>query len=447
MLRLRLLRPLPKHLHASPPKVLALGFLALIALGTVLFKLPFATHSPISWFDAFFTATSAVTITGLTVIEPASVLTFSGQILLTILVQIGGLGFVTFAVLAALTLGKRISLRQQALALEAFNQTNVARIKSTALFVLKIAASIQIITIVWLSLWWGPRIGYSEAFYQAYFHVTMAFNNAGMSLYDHSLMSFVHDPVSLVTMSIMIALGGLGFPVIIDVLRKKRWSLLSPYSQAILIGTVTLNLVGFLALWAFEYDNANTLAALSSIEQASVSWFQIISSRTAGLIAMEPSQMHDSSILLMMVYMFIGGGSMSTASGIKLGTFIVLLAAVFSYFKHRQEVVVMRRTVPSEVVQKALSLVLVTFGLFFFGFLAITLFDNLEFKSVMFEVMSAITTTGMSFGITNELSTPSQFILTLLMFAGRLGPLTLVYSLATRRRSRIRYPDGHFQVG
>lgn len=434
-------------MQASPPMVLALGFLGLIALGTVLFKLPFATRSPISWFEAFFTATSAVTITGLTVIESATVLTVWGQVLLTLLVQIGGLGFVTFAVLAAITLGKRISLQQQVLALEAFNQTSVTRIKQTAFSVLKIAFSLQAIAILVLSLWWGPRLGYKEAAYQAYFHVSMAFNNAGMSLYDHSLIGFVHDPISLWLLSAMIALGGLGFPVIMNILHKKRWALFSPYTKVILLGTLALNVIGFIAIWAFEHNNRHTIANLSTFEQANAAWFQIISTRTAGLVVMEPSQMQDSSLLLMMVYMFIGGGSMSTASGIKLGTFIVLLAACFSYLRHRQEVVLMGRTVPPETVQKALSLVLVTFALFFMGFLAITVLDNLEFKRVMFEVMSAITTTGMSFGITEQLSRPSQFILIILMFAGRLGPLTLVYSLATRRRSRIRYPEGTFQVG
>src|SRR5690606_37421472 len=157
--------------------------------------------------------------------------------------------------------------------------------------------------------------------------------------------------------------------------------------------------------------------------------------------------MRDSSVLLIMFYMFIGGGSLSTASGIKLGTFIVLIGAVISYLRHREEVVLMQRTVSPETVQKSLSLVLITFSLFFMGLLFITIFDKLPLRSVMFEVMSAITTTGMSFGITGELSLPSKFVLTLLMFAGRLGPLTLVYSIATRRRSRIRYPEGHFQVG
>lgn len=435
------------HLAASPPMLLALGFLVLIALGTVVLKMPFATQHSISWFEAFFTATSAVTITGLTVIEPSTTLSLYGQVLITILVQIGGLGFVTFAVLAAIALGKRFSLQQQTLALEAFNQTSVSRIRHTTFAVIKIAFSIQGITILWLMFWWTPKMGLKQAAYHAYFHVTMAFNNAGMALYEDSLIGLTQDPVSILTLSLMIILGGLGFPVLMNILQKKRWSLLSPYSKIILIGTFCLNVVGFVAIWAFEHTNAETIGLLPWTEQATASWLQIISSRTSGFVAMEAVSMRDSSTLLIMLYMFIGGGSLSTASGIKLGTFIILLAAVMSFLRHRQEVVLMHRAVSSETVQKALALVLITFGLFFFGLLFITIFDDLPFRSVMFEVMSAITTTGMSFGITADLSLPSQFMLTVLMFAGRLGPLTLVYSLATRRRSRIRYPEAHFQVG
>lgn len=435
------------NLPASPPLILALGFLGLIVMGTLLFKMPFATRTPITWFDAFFTATSAVTVTGLMVIEPATVLTITGQVIMTLLVQIGGLGIVTFAILAMLSLGKRISLQNQALALEAFNQTNVSKIKQTALSVFKIAFGIQGITMLWLTLWWSQNHSLKEAAYWAYFHVTMAFNNAGISLYEHSLIDLVHDPVSLITLSLMIVLGGIGFPVIINVLSKKRWSLFSPYTKLILMGTAGLNLVGFVVLWAFEFNNPATLAGLPWYEQATAAWLQIIASRTAGFIAMEPQQLEASSVLLIMLYMFIGGGSLSTASGIKLGTFIVLLAAAVSYLRRREEVVLMQRSVALETVQKALSLVLITFILFFMGLLLISIFDRLPLESLMFEVMSAITTTGMSFGITAELSRPSQIILAILMFAGRLGPLTLVYSLATRRRSRIRYPEMQFQVG
>ncbi len=441
-------RPRPQiNLPASPPLVLALGFFTLIVLGTLLFKMPFATQTPITWFDAFFTATSAVTVTGLMVIEPATVLTMPGQIIMTLLVQVGGLGIVTFAILAMLSLGKRISLKNQALALEAFNQTSVSKIKQTALSVFKIAFVIQGATMLWLTLWWSQNHSLKESAYWAYFHVTMAFNNAGISLYEHSLIDLIHDPVSLSTLSLMIILGGIGFPIIMNVLNKKRWSLFSPYTKLILIGTAALNLVGFVVLWAFEFNNPATIASLPLHEQAAASWLQIIASRTAGFITMEPQHLETSSVLLIMLYMFIGGGSLSTASGIKLGTFIVLLAAAASYLRRREEVVLMQRSVALETVQKALSLVLITFSLFFLGLLLISVFDKIPLESLMFEVMSAITTTGMSFGITAELSRPSQIVLAVLMFAGRIGPLTLVYSLATRRRSRIRYPEMPFQVG
>lgn len=435
------------NLPASPPLVLALGFLVLIMIGTLLFKLPFATKAPISWFEAFFTATSAVTVTGLMVIEPASVLSTQGQLIMTVLVQIGGLGFVTFGVLAMLTLGKRISLKNQALALEAFNQTNVSKIHQTALSVFKISFVIQAVTIAAMTLWWRQSYDLTDAAYLAYFHVTMAFNNAGISLYEHSLIPFLDDPISLLTISLMIMLGGIGFPVIMNVISKKRWSLFSPYTKLILLGTAILNLCGFMAIWLFEFNNNNTIGTLPWYQQLTASWLQVVSSRTAGFITMEPASMNTSSILLLMFYMFIGGGSLSTASGIKLGTFIILIAAVFSYLRHREEVVLMQRSVAPDTVLKALALVIITFALFFSGLLVISLFEDKSLESIMFEVMSAISTTGMSFGITAELSHPSQCILTVLMFAGRLGPLTLVYSLATRRRSRIRYPEMNFQVG
>src|SRR5690625_419390 len=178
---------------ASPPKILALGFVALILVGTCLLKLPFATKSPISWFEALFAATSAVTVTGLSIFDVAGTLTFWGKLVVIILVQIGGLGFVTFAILAASTLGKRITLGQQALAMEAFNQTNVNELQSTAVSVIKYTLSIQLIAFICLGVWW-MILGASApiAFFRAFFHVSMSFNNAGFMLYAPSDTSIFH---------------------------------------------------------------------------------------------------------------------------------------------------------------------------------------------------------------------------------------------------------------
>jgi trk system potassium uptake protein TrkH len=228
---------------------------------------------------------------------------------------------------------------------------------------------------------------------------------------------------------------------------KKRWRTLLPYTKVILIGTLLLNLIGFFSIWLLESSNPATLGELSYPGQALAAWMQSVTTRTAGYSTIDITQQHDSTTLIMILFMFIGGGSLSTASGIKIGTFIVLLAAVYSYIFHRKEVVLRKRSISPDIVQKSLALVLVWIALAFVGVLLMTTFEKAPFVSILFEVVSALSTTGLTRNLTPDLSAPSQLLLTLLMFAGRLGPLTLVYSLATQKRSRIRYPETDFQVG
>lgn len=434
-------------LQASPPIVLAAGFILLIALGTALLSLPAAVREPITLTQAFFMATSAVTVTGLAVIEPAISLSRFGQTVLIALVQLGGLGFVTFAVVAAITLGKRLSLQHQALALEAFNQTSVSKIRRTAFSVLKIALLIEGLAMIILFAWWARDYPIDSALYLAVFHSIAAFNNAGFSLFPGSLAQFVSDPVTILVITACIVLGGIGFSVLADVSHKRRWSGLMPYTKVVLLGTVALNLFGFIAVWAIEFRNPSTLGELPLHGQALAAWLQSVTSRTAGFTSIDVASLRDSSTIIVMALMFIGGGSLSTASGIKVGTFVVLVAAVYSYIFQRKEVVLLKRSISPETVQKSLALVVVTTALIFIGTLLITLMEDAPFLSLLFEIVSAVSTTGMSHGITPGLSPPSQLMLTLLMFAGRLGPLTLAYSLATQKRSRIRYPATDFQVG
>src|SRR5690606_26758737 len=300
-------------------------------IGTILLSLPMASRQPISPFTAFFMATSAVTVTGLATIEPSIVLSHFGQIVLIALVQLGGLGFVTFAVVAAITLGKKMSLKHQALALEAFNQTSVSKIRNTAFSVFKLSLGIELIAAMILALWWWRDYPLITATYRAIFHAIAAFNNAGFSLFPASLAQLVDDPVTIIDITFSIILGGIGFSVLSDVGQKKRWSTLLTYAKVILVGTLVLNLTGFVAIWALEFNNHDTLADLCWHGQALAAWMQSITSRTAGFVTIDITKLHDSSTLIIMLLMFIGGGSLSTASGIKVGTFIVLLAAVYSY--------------------------------------------------------------------------------------------------------------------
>lgn len=434
-------------LKFSPPVVLAAGFFALILVGTLLLSLPIAVQQPISLLSAFFMATSAVTITGLAVIEPSTALSHFGQIVLISLVQLGGLGFVTFAVISAITLGKKLSLNYQALALEAFNQTSVSRIGRTTFAVLKISIVIEIIAIIILTLWWWRDYPILTALYRAIFHTIAAFNNAGFSLFPSSMAQFVGDPVTVLTITSLIILGGLGFSVIGEVSNKRRWAPLSTYAKAVLLGTLALNLTGFILIWLIEHNNPDTLGSLPAHAQGLAAWMQSVTARTAGLSTIDIGKLRDSSTLVIMLFMFIGGGSLSTASGIKVGTFIVLLAAMYSHIIKRPEVVLLNRAIPPAVIQKSLALVLLTSMLGFCSLLIITLLEDKPLLDLLFEVVSALSTTGLSRDLTPTLSAPSQLLLTILMFAGRLGPLTLIYSLATQKRSRILHPGTEFQVG
>lgn len=435
------------QLQASPPAVLAGSFMVLILLGTALLLLPLSQQRPFGWFEAFFSATAAVTVTGLTLIQPNQDLTGFGQFVLLALIQIGGLGFVTFAIIATLTLGKRVSLRYQALALEAFNQTSVSRIRDTAWSVLKFSLAIELAAALILMLWWWRHAPLPEALWMAVFHAVSAFNNAGISLHEGSLIEFTHDPVVTFTITSCIILGGLGFTVLADIYQKQSWQRYSYYTRLMLLGTLVLNLTGLALFWAIESGNPDTLGTLSMAQQGLASWTQIISARTAGFTSLDITQLRESSLFLLIILMFIGGGSLSTASGIKLGTFIVLLAVVRSYILQRREIVLMHRSLSAETIQKALALLMVSGGLVCLGTFLIALIETKPFLLILFTVTATFSTAGMDPGLTQDFSTFSHILMIILMFVGRLGPLTLVYSLGTQRHSRVRYPETQVQVG
>ncbi|ROT44438.1 TrkH family potassium uptake protein [Pusillimonas sp. NJUB218] len=433
--------------NAAPPMVLAGGFMLLSLIGALLLWLPFSVNAPISPLTALFSAVSAVTITGLSTVDISVTYTPVGQAILITLVQIGGLGFVTFSIVAALALGKRISLQHQALAQEAFNQTSVATVRQTAFAIIKITLVLELIGIVWFTLYWWQESSLLSALGHGIFHTLAAFNNAGISLTATHLSNYVSDPVVILGTTALIILGGIGFPVLNDIRQKKSWKSLSPYSKIVLIGTAIMNLIGFVMIWLFEYDNPFTLGPLDIGGQALGAWLQNVTTRTAGFNSVDIASLEDSTTLLMMLYMFIGGGSLSLASGIKIGTFIVLMAAAYSYIFQRPQVVLLKRAISADTVQKSLALLLITATLIFSATLIMTMIEDAPFISVLFEVVSAVSTTGLSRDLTSTLSWPSQFLVILLMFIGRLGPLTLIYSLSTQHRGRVRYPETSFQIG
>lgn len=295
------------RLSLSPPAVLAFGFLGLILLGTLLLLLPFATTAPITLLQALFTATSAVTVTGLVVLDTGSQFSQFGQVVIALLIQAGGLGFMTFAVVAAISLGAKIGLSQQKIAQEALGQTSLAQVTTIAKAVLLYALVIELIGIVLLTLTWWSELGFASALYHGFFYTISAFNNAGFALSSDSLMPYVGSiPVNLIITSLFV-IGGIGFIVLIDVKKHRRWQLFSTNTKVILLATLLINLCAFSLIWLLEANNPATLQQLSIKDQALAAWFQAVTPRTAGFNTLDYSSMTDASNILTLLLMFIGG--------------------------------------------------------------------------------------------------------------------------------------------
>ena len=432
---------------ASPPVILSGGFACLILLGTLLLKIPGATEQPITWLESLFTATSAVTVTGLVVVDTGATYSVFGLTVLAVLIQAGGLGFMTFVVLAAMSLGGHVGLQHQLMAKEAMHQTSLANIGRTAKAVVSLALTVEAVAVVGLTLtWWGDK-GFVDALSEAVFYAISAFNSAGFVLSPNGLVDYASSiPVNLIV-SILFVIGGLGFSVITNIAEKRRWHDFSVYTRAILIATLIINVLSVAIIWLLEVNNPATFANLSIGDQAMAAWFQATTPRSAGFNTVDTGAMTEASAVFTLLLMLIGGGSMSTAGGIKLGTFIVLLVATYAFLRRREHVTLLNRTVPQEIVMKALAVTLVTLTLMFLGIFILMILNPLPFIDITFEVLSASATVGLSRGITADVTAASQVVLVFLMFAGRVGPLTLAYFLATPRKRHIRFPETDIQVG
>lgn len=439
-----------KHntINLSPPSLLALGFLSFIIVGTLLLKLPISHHGELSWLNALFTSTSAVTITGLSVVNVGEAYTTFGKIVIMLLLQSGGLGFMTFAILAALSLSSNIRLKQQMMAQETIGQTSLAKVSFTIKGVLLYSLFFEAIGTFILTIAWMQEYDFSRAFFYAAFYSVSAFNNGGFSLFPNSLMSFADHYLITFTISMLYIIGGIGFVVLMDIKRARRWKTLSPNSKLMLSTIAGLNLFAFIVIWALEANNPLTLSSMSLGDQALNAWFHATVPRSSGFNSLDVASMTDASTLVTMILMFIGGGSLSTAGGIKVGTFIIVILSVITFLRRSEELRVFNHSVSKATSFKAFAVLSITAILIFLGsFTLLILEPNKDFLDLLFEAVSAACTVGLSRGITSELQPASLFALILLMFAGRLGPLTLAYLIATPKKSRLKHPPADIQIG
>lgn len=432
----------------SPPAILSATFLVLIAVGTLLLWLPISSHDGLSLPQALFTACSAVTITGLTVVDIGSTLTMFGQVVLLILIHLGGLGLMTFAALTVIALGARFGLRGHHLVREAMNQTDPGDMLTLVRNVAILALGLELLGTLIMAVVWMPEMGFWKGLWFSFFHAVSAFNNAGFALRPDSFVAWAGNPLINVSITGLFIIGGLGFTVLIDLHRQRNFTSLSLHSKLTLSGTAILALGAWLLVMLLEWNNPQTLGALPGAERPWAAWFTAMTPRSAGFNTVDTASLLGPTTMLVMLLMFVGGGSNSTGGGIKVSTFMVILLSTRAFLKGRSQVNTFRRRIPLEVIFRANAVVVLSLLVTSVGIYLLVLFEpKLRLMDIIFEGLSAAATVGLSRGITAELSLPSQIIVMLLMFAGRLGPLALAFSLARPRPKHVRYVEEPVQVG
>ncbi|CAN5733406.1 TrkH family potassium uptake protein [soil metagenome] len=433
--------PTPRRVRrpASPAIVLVRGFAVLISIGTLVLMLPLSSNSG-AWtpfIDALFTATSAVCVTGLVVVDTATYWSPFGHVAILVLVQLGGLGFMTASTLLLFMLvGRRTGLRDRMLVQAS---TGTPDLGSTTAILVRVAAFTLIAEVLGLVVLTGAFLGDGleplTSLWWGLFHAVSAFNNAGFDLMGgfRSVTPFAGDPLILGALAGLFIVGGLGYAIVGDMVYKRRWRRLALETKVVLLTTFALLGGGALAIGLLEWSNPVTLGQLGPAERAFNAAF-MSATRTAGFSSVPTDGLLEPTLVILGALMFIGGASGSTAGGIKVNTFSILLIAIVSTIRGDPSATALGRRVPHEIVYRALSIALLSIAFVFVVVLGLELTTNLSFVDLAFEAISAFGTVGLSTGITPDLPPAARLLLTGAMFAGRLGPLTLVLALAARAK-------------
>lgn len=442
-----------KDLGLTPPRVLVIGFFSIIFVGTLLLTLSQATidGKGLSMLDALFTSTSAVCVTGLVIVDTGTHFTTFGQAVILVLIEMGGLGFMTFATLFAIILGRKISFKERLLLQEALNQISLEGIVRLAKYIMQISLVIQASGAIIFTLLWQTELGWGKALYFGIFHSVSAFNNAGFDLFGNfnSLTGYKSDLVTNLTMMFLIISGGFGFAVLSDLYTKKGKKL-SLHTRVVLRTSGLLIIIGTVVIFLLEFGNSATIGGLNPQTKLLSSLFQSVTPRTAGFNTLPISEMRDSTQLFILLLMFIGASPGSTGGGIKTTTFVAIVMSVINTLKGNCQVTISERNIPKDIIQKAITITFLAMLLIIIVTMVLSITENSDLLTLLFETVSAFGTVGLSMGITPNLSQLGKAAIIFTMFCGRVGPLTLVFALSYKRKTaavNIKYPEEKLIIG
>lgn len=431
--------------------VVAMTFAGLILLGTVLLMLPVSNVNGewMPFIDALFTATSATCVTGLAVVDTGKYLSWFGKTVLIMLIQFGGLGIMTLTTLLSVGLGRKINIRHRLLIQESLNQDGPSGIIKMALSIVKYTLLIEFAIGTVLAVYFYQDYGLKGLYY-GYWHAVSGFCNAGFDLFGDfkSLVDYKTNILINFSFMLLIILGGIGFTVIDDVIKKRQWQKFSLHTKMVLAINSCLIVFGSLGIWLLE-RNSSSFAGLNTAQQFMAAGFQAVSARTAGFNTVDIALLSDASLVFMMFLMFVGASPTSTGGGIKTTTFGILLLSTLSLLGDKKETVLFKRRIDPALIFKSYSIFILSVLWLVLAFFLLLVLDNNHqpFQKVLFELVSAFGTVGLGIGITTEWNNWCKLILIATMYIGRIGILTFGMSFFSKKLDKIRYPSENVIVG
>lgn len=446
-----------KHLirnsRLNAVQILAIGFILVILIGGILLSLPIssANNEATNFLDALFISTSAVCVTGLVTLDTGTHWNTFGQTVIMLLIELGGLGFMSFTVFIAILLGKKITLKDRLIMQESMNAFNLQGLVKMVKYIFSFTLIIQILGAILLSTQFIPEFGLKSGIFYSIFHSISAFCNAGFDLFGNfsSVVDYSSNPVILLTISSLIIIGGLGFTVSLEIFNYRKSKRLSTHSKIVLYITTALIIFGFLFMLFVEYNNQNTFGAMNFSDKILNAFFASVSPRTAGFNSVSTDGMTVPGKLMTIILMFIGGASGSTAGGLKVNTFGILIFTLVSVLRGREDSEAFGRRFSKETVYRAFTLLSIATILVLTVTIILTITEPKElFINLLYEATSAFGTVGLTTGVTQNIGSISKIVLIITMYLGRVGTLTVLLAITNKKKNtKLRYPEGKILIG